>query len=315
MKQYIIYILLAASTIYLSACNNDEEIDTKNSIFSTEEVERNRFDNWLLDNYTNPYNVAFKYRMEDIESDLTKNLVPAEYNKAVALAKIIKYVWIEAYDEICGINFMRTYIPKTMHLIGSPAYDKSGTMVLGTAEGGMKVTLYNVNSMDLKNINIELLNRYYFKTMHHEFAHILHQTKNYDITFDRITENSYVGSNWYIYTNPETGAQSSRTDSQAWQAGFVSPYAMSEAREDFVENIAVYITHDATYWANMLAVAGSSGAALITQKFNNVNKYMDETWGVDLNELRSIVLRRQSEIGALDLSTIDIENDINSTNH
>lgn len=314
MKQYLLYTLLAASTICLSACNNDEDIDTSHSIFSIEEKALNGFDIWLLNNYTNPYNVAFKYRMEDIESDLTKNLVPADYDKAVALAKVVKHVWVEAYDEMCGINFLRTYIPKTMHLIGSPAYDKSGTMVLGTAEGGMKITLYNVNSLDAKDINIEQLNKYYFKTMHHEFAHILHQTKNYDISFDRVTENAYIGSNWYVYTDPETGRQSNRTDLQAWKAGFVSPYAMSEAREDFVENIAVYITHDANYWNNMLAAAGAEGSALITKKFNKVSQYMNETWGIDLEKLRSIVLRRESEIGELDLSTIDIENGTNPTN-
>lgn len=50
-------------------------------------------------------------------------------------------------------------------------------MVLGTAEGGMKITLYNVNDINPDKIDINLLNEYYFQTMHHEFAHILHQTK------------------------------------------------------------------------------------------------------------------------------------------
>ena len=63
-------------------------------------------------------------------------------------------------------------------------------MVLGTAEGGMKITLYNVNDINPDKIDINLLNEYYFQTMHHEFAHILHQTKNYDPAFDRITENA-----------------------------------------------------------------------------------------------------------------------------
>ena len=69
--------------------------------------------------------------------------------------------------------------------------------------------------------------------MHHEFAHILHQTKNYDPAFDRITENAYIGSDWYM-----VGA-----NRNAWQQGFVTSYAMSESREDFVENIAVYVTN------------------------------------------------------------------------
>lgn len=155
MKKQIIYSLLALTTVCLGACNNNDEIDTANSIFSTEPLERNAFDYWLLDNYTYPYNIDFMYRMKDIESDHKYNLVPADYDKAVALSKIIKHVWMDAYVELAGMDFLRVYVPKTFHLIGSPAYESSGNMVLGTAEGGKKITLYNVNDLNIKKINIE----------------------------------------------------------------------------------------------------------------------------------------------------------------
>ena len=58
MKKQLIYFLLALTAVCLGACNNDDEIDTAHSIFSTEPVERNAFDDWLLDNYTYPYNKA-----------------------------------------------------------------------------------------------------------------------------------------------------------------------------------------------------------------------------------------------------------------
>lgn len=306
-KIYTALLFSVALGFGLSSCNEDK-VDFDHSIFENKEAQanaeaaKNDFDRWLDDNYLAPYNVSFKYRMEDIESDMKYNLVPASYDKSVALAKIVKHVWIDAYNEVAGPDFLRTYIPRTIHLIGSPAYDNSGTMVLGTAEGGAKITLYNVNDLDLKNISIDMLNEYYFKTMHHEFAHILHQRKNYDVAFDRITEDSYVGSNWYIYTDPETGSTSGRTLQQAWKAGFVTPYAMSESREDFVENVANYVIHDQAYWDNMLSKAGSEGAALIQQKFTIVYNYMKETWGIDLNKLRTVVLRRQNDVLSLDLT-------------
>ena len=131
---------------------------------------------------------------------------------------------------------------------------------------------------------------------------ILHQRRNFDQAFTRITENGYVGSNWYIYTDPETGEVYGRSDKQAWQAGFVTPYAMSEAHEDFVENIANYVTHTQSYWDNMLEQAGAEGAALIQQKFTIVYNYMKETWGIDLDKLREAVLRRQTEVERLDLT-------------
>lgn len=294
MKDYITYILFAALALGLWACGNDQDIDTKHSIFPTDEVERNAFDMWVLDNYTNPFNIELKYRMEDNESDMDKVLIPAEYDKSVALAKIVKHVWMDAYTEIKGVNFLRTYVPKTLHFIGSPGYNDNNTMVIGSAEGGMKITLYNVNYLDMNNIDMDLLNEFYFGTMHHEFGHILHQTKNYDPSFKRITESDYVGGDWYM----------NEYSDNALALGFVSPYSRNLPDDDFVEIIAVYVTHDAAYWASMLQTAGASGAAIINKKFAIVYNYMRETWGVDLNKMRSIVLRRQKEINDLDLSTI-----------
>ena len=183
-----------------------------------------------------------------------------------------------------------------------PPYESSGNMVLGTAEGGKKITLYNVNDLNIKKINIEKLNEYYFETMHHEFAHILHQKRNFDPSFNRISEGKYVGADWYYYMTAQ-GAMP-RTDDVAWSDGFVTAYAMSQSNEDFVENIAMYVTHTQAYWDNMMTAAGESGAAIINKKFTIVYNYMRDTWGIDLNELRKIVLRRQQEITEIDLSTI-----------
>ena len=68
-------------------------------------------------------------------------------------------------------------------------------------------------------------------------------------------------------------------DRNAWQQGFVTPYAMSESREDFVENIAVYVTNTKDYWNNMLQNAGENGRTLIKQKFEIVYSYMEQTLG------------------------------------
>ena len=96
-------------------------------------------------------------------------------------------------------------------------------------------------------------------------------------------------------------------DRNAWQQGFVTPYAMSESREDFVENIAVYVTNTKDYWNNMLQNAGENGRTLIKQKFEIVYSYMEQTWGINLDKLREIVLRRQDDIanGYVDLSIIE----------
>lgn len=167
------YIILYSFLFFISistftSCGED---DLDESTFGKIKVERNEFDSWLLDNYIKPYNIDLKYRFEDIESDMSYNLVPAELEKSKEMAKLIKHLWLGAYDEVCGEIFMKQYGPRIINLIGSSAVNPdSKTEVLGTADKGIKVTLYKINSLD--KTNIELLNLYYFRTMHHEFAHI-----------------------------------------------------------------------------------------------------------------------------------------------
>ena len=276
MKKIIFYIinLLLIGTLW--SCREDE-LNDKSIFDDGEEIAKTKFDDWLLHNYTYPYNIAFKYRMEDIESSMDYTLAPADLDKARKLSKIIKHLWIETYDEIAGVDFTRAHIPKVIHLVGSAAYEDNG-MIVGTAEGGAKVTLYYVNRLQ---INTDFLNKYYFLTMHHEFAHILHQTKNYDPEFERISEGSYTGGDWY---NIES--------STALKRGFVDSYASSEPREDFAETLAVYITNSADYWESQLVRAGETGAPIIKEKMEYIRIYMADVWGIDVNQLREIIQRR-----------------------
>ena len=284
-------MLVIVVSLFLGACAEDKL--NEDSIFDVTPPERSAFDTWLLENYTYPYNIDFKYKMEDIESSMEYTLTPAEEKKSIALAKLIKFLWIDAYNEVAGIDFTRMYVPRVIHLVGSAAYENNGTMILGTAEGGLKITLYLVNSIDIENINMDMLNYYFFKTMHHEFAHILHQTKNFDTYFQKISEADYVSGDWYQIS-----------ESSANQLGFVSAYAMSEPSEDFVENIAIYVTSTADEWANLLATAGAAGSSIILEKFEIVRNYLQESWGIDIDQLRDVVQRRTSEIHLLDLHNI-----------
>lgn len=283
------WIFLIPVIVGFIACTDDEP-DTNHSIITVETGEQNEFDGWLLNNYIYPYNIEFKYRMEDIESDMDYTLVPAEMKKSVQLAKLIKHLCIEAYDELAGPDYIRNYFPKVIHIIGSFAFRNNGTFELGTAEGGMKITLYGANYIDPTNIN--LLNEWYFKTIHHEFTHIFTQTKEYTSDFQLISGTSYVGDAWNDYWSSDADAQ---------KAGFVSQYASKEANEDFAENVCIYLTQSSKQWDAMLTGAGTAGAEIIKQKFEVVYNYMKDSWNIDLNQLRDIVQRRSSEIDKLDL--------------
>ena len=263
----------------LSSCRTDELGD---SIFDTTPLVRSNFDLWLLENYNNQYNIDFVYKFSDNESDKTYNLIPADLKKSQELAQIVKHVWLEAYDEVAGIDFTRKYVPKMIFLVGSGAFDGSGTVVLGTAQGGLKVTLYAVNDLKLE---IGFLNEYYFHVMHHEFAHILNQNKSYDQSFKTITESSYIGNDWYL-----------DTDATAQKKGFITAYSQYEPNEDFVETYSMYVTHDQTWWNNALANAGTTAGALITKKLDIVRSYFSTKWSINIDSIRTVILRRGNDV-------------------
>lgn len=288
MKKIFIYIMAA---VVLASCSKDN-LDPK-SIFDTEAPERNAFDTWLLLNYVEPYNIQFNYKYVDRESDNSYNLIPAEYGKAVAMAKLTKYLWIDSYVELLGEPFMKEYCPRMIQLIGSKAFNSQGSVVLGTAEGGLKITLYNVNELNPSSLSIDFLNEWFFKTMHHEFAHILHQTRNYSTDFNLISTD-YQGPSWL---NLES-------DLEANKMGYVTRYASYAPDEDFVELISNYVTHKKGYWEGIIENAGEEGSDKLSRKFDIVRTYLRDSWGIDIDRLRDIVQRRSDSISELDLTTL-----------
>lgn len=285
------YILGIALVVLLGACSEDS-LDSK-SIFEGTPKEQSAFDKWIADNYTTPYNIRFHYRYDDKETENRYNLVPAQFDKSVALAKIMKHVWIDAYKEAAGEDFLKYYCLREMQLIGSAAYNSNETIVLGTAEGGLKVTLYTVNSIDVDEIDMVLLNRWFFKTMHHEFAHILHQTKSFSTDFNLISAKGYRAGDWVNIK-----------DVDAPKFGFVSGYASSEPYEDFVEILSVYVTTAPADWEKHINSGGEEGTKAILAKFNIVKDYLKVSWEVDIDELRKVVLRRSAEVKDLDLKNL-----------
>lgn len=292
IMKYLKYIALAS--ILLCGVSSCSEVDLdNNSIFDTEAAKRNEFDTWLLNNYIYPYNIDFKYRMEYKESDTGYNLVPTDLDKAIAMAKLVKYLWIDCYAEVMDNQraFICTYGPKMIHLIGSPAYEE-GQIKLGTAEGGLKVTLYNVNTLDPVKKDVEAMNKWYFSTMHHEFAHILHQTIEFQKEFYEVSSGKQTGAGWVNIS-----------DDIALTSGFITAYGSSEVHEDFAEIVANYVTHSPEWWNSRMAIAGN-GANYIQQKLDIVKEYMSSSWGIDLDRLREIVQRRSVQVIFLDLKNL-----------
>ncbi|MDR2410297.1 MAG: putative zinc-binding metallopeptidase [Bacteroidales bacterium] len=65
------------------------------------------------------------------------------------------------------------------------------------------------------------------------------------------------------------------------------------------------MTYPQTWWDNMLGEAGKSGATIINQKMDIVRDYFKNVWDIDLDTMRSIVLRRSDEILNMEFLTFE----------
>lgn len=319
LRRLLYIAFVAALSMGVVACNDDELGET---IFPevNETLDPNSYsfqlDSFLKREYLIPYNLDFCYKMEDVGTDMNYNLVPATYDHSVELAALTKYLWFEVYDKEMGPEFLRAWGPRMIHLIGSPAFNPvNGTMILGLAEGGIKVSLFRVNYIDF---NPDSLNEYYLKTMHHEFAHILHQTKTYPQEFKLISSAVYDPTGWQDLQDEYVNSM-----------GCVTAYGSSQEREDFAEIIANYITKTDEQWEEIMYHAGRNfeqvgvnkygqpvysdeneeiqddkggladgidGVAIINQKVQIARTWFRDAWGLDLDALRAEVQRRQSNI-------------------
>lgn len=254
MKAKLSILIIAAVAMVsftLGSCSDDK---LGASIFDTVDHPLDKslytfpLDTFVKVNFLEPYNVRYMYKMQDIglsSSDIQKNLTPCSYDKSIDLATLAKYLWFDIYKELANQHeiFLKKYSPRIIHIIGSKSLNVSqGTETLGVAEGGLKISLYNANNLSVDDI--DMMNEYFFKTMHHEFGHILDQTISRPVLFNLLSNGQYDASGW---TNTP--------DSVAAGRGFVSPYASSMAREDWVEVLANYVTRDTLSWNILLGSA------------------------------------------------------------
>jgi len=159
--------------------------------------------------------------------------------------------------------------------------------------------LTGINYLDANKNNPTILNSYYFKTIHHEFTHILNQTKVYSADFKLITGSAYVADEW----------NEKPYNVDYLKRGFISSYAQHSDTEDFAEMMSLYVTNSEAQWDTWMKEAGDSGAQLLQAKLDIVKSYMKGSWGIDMDKLRDTILRRQADLsaGKVDLTDISVK--------
>ena len=262
MKKTLLYMMSVAVLLMVGFTSCGKDDDFTDSIYDTTtpavdpKATTYPFDLWIYNNFTKPYNVEFQYKFNMPASDYSFQLAPADYDKSQLLAHFIKYLFYDVYIKYAGNEFMKMYGPRIFHFIGSSGYSpNTGTEVLGLASGGVKITLYNVNEMKsytagtpYSGSDIETLNERFFHTMHHEFSHIMHQTKTYPVTFGQVTSGTYDPIDWH-----------ERDSVESHRLGYVTHYASSANYEDFVETLSCIITDSDYRWMMRIINACSPG--------------------------------------------------------
>lgn len=281
MKIIKISIFVVAAAITASACKKDSLGNVDNvSGLGGDTATKTAIDQWLYDTLTVPFNVAVKYKWDQSELELNKTLVPVSEEKVIPLFSSIKKVWIDNYVGEAGLMFMKKYIPKFFVVAGSANFNPDGTIVLGVAEGGRKILLYQVNDFRVKGMpgymssdsfNVKQM----FHTIEHEFGHILHQTVLYTPDYKKISVGSYTSS-WNNMSN-----------AQAHDLGFVTPYAMSAPDEDFVEMISTMLVEGAGGFDAIVNSASAAGQAKLRQKQAIVISYFKDVWNINFSSLQS----------------------------
>ena len=260
MKKIIYFFLAISMGLSMTSCTNDDDFTA--SIFDTTvgavdtTASTAPFDKWLYENFVLPYNTEIQYKFNLPASDLNFQLTPADYKKSQLLSHFIKYLFYDVYNKYAGEDFMKKYGPRIFHYIGSAAYaPTTGTETLGYASAGVKITLINVNNMKYwtpetpyTDADMDQLNKDQFHVMHHEFSHILHQTKTYPVAFGQITPGSYEARGWQ-----------DRDSILTHQLGYLTHYASSAIYEDFVETLSCTITDTDYRWMTTIIEACLNG--------------------------------------------------------
>jgi substrate import-associated zinc metallohydrolase lipoprotein len=264
-------MLVAAMVLLLlfGACREeDEDLDV---FFPGEDVTKTDIDVWIDEHYTTPYNIAVEYKWNPFELPTNKTLVPVKEDKVIPVMDVVRKIWIDPYVLKAGEVFVKKHAPKQFVLVGSAEYNNDGTIVLGEAESGRKVTLFVINDFDKTNVPAV---KQMLHTIHHEFAHILHQTILYPREYKQVTPAGYTAS-WY-----------NTADADALALGFITPYARASFDEDFVEMISTMLVEGHEGYEAIVAGTTAEGQALLRRKEAFVVSYFKASWNLDFYALQ-----------------------------
>lgn len=283
MRKKILIFLYMGILAIVTACYPDEEAV---SPVKTQPASDEPIDKYIQANFIDPYGVAIRYRYVDRYVDQNKRVTPPKLEVVQPMLDFLTEFWIEPFTDVAnGTRFFKSHVPAEVIFIGSTMYNADGTVTLGTADAGARITLTEVNDVNINN------KAWIFRqlgTIYHEFAHIMHQRYNLPPNFQEISPQGYTSlGSWY-----------NLTDDEALERGFVSPYGTSTFNEDFAEVVAFILfrpdfyerfIQDEAACTTVDCVARNEGRAKLRRKYSAILEHYKQNTGVDLLAVRAII--------------------------
>ncbi|MCY1633436.1 substrate import-associated zinc metallohydrolase lipoprotein [Marinifilum sp. D737] len=291
-------LALLLSPIFFTSCDDDE--NTK-FIPPKPEVSNDTIDVYLQKNMLDKYNTAVRWKWEDRFIDDDYSATPVRRDVVIPVTKLVEYLWIDPYRSLGegGKAFVNKLFPPELVYIGSYIYKEDGSVLLGYAEGGARITLLNLNEYDLTNKNW-LINPGggILSTVHHEFTHLVHQNFGMPVGFNTISE-KYNGEGWHNGVSLD----------DAIKLGMVRNYGTANEYEDFAEIVSHFLTMpkadfetkfikqqstdgitDPNTIANIREL--NAGRKLIAEKVSLVADFYKNKFDIDLYTLRDTMEKR-----------------------
>lgn len=316
--------LVLAGLALLSSCSPDRATGKVDfSRYYPSETAITETDRWITEELTKPYNIEVIWRYHDSETSHNYNEVPPYEENVIPFLTVFRDVFLRSFIEVYRDkdtyrhpdDFIKIYAPKQVILSGEWRYINATTTTFGVAEGGKAIYLTGINYWD-EGDNLRMFVRNTF----HIFGHILIDTKQYPLEFEKISADDYAAE----WSKPSNEAQRKKI---AKELGFVSDYARKDKVEDFIETFSYFVMSSADEWDDYLdsidgsiayedaydfayrqegrphdesvLIAQSEQRKAITKarnaifdKLSAVDEYLRTQWTISIYDLRDIVQER-----------------------
>ena len=276
LKILMLFVLVTACTTV------DDTVTPGSNLNVTPSSQFNELDKWINENFTEPYNIEIVYRWSESLVNQGRFLYPPLADSVRPALEIVKKLWIEPYNQVADTPFVQMISPRQLVLVGGLNVNPSGTITLGIADAGSRVTLFNIDLVEKDGV-AKL--RRFMQTIQHEYVHILNQSKPFDeAQYGQITPAGYTAQ-WF-----------NESDAGSRMEGFISAYARANASEDFAEMVTQMLSRSRGEWDILVESIpdprlDGKAVASIRAKEGIVVGYYKTELGLDLYELQDSVFQ------------------------